>query len=213
MRQAAHGRTFADYAVRPGGGGESVAERLVFALEAGVIQRPPHGQAQIVEVQRFRQVVVGARLDGRHRRLDVRIGGHDQDGNGRVVGADFFRRRNAGHAAHAHIHQHQIERLGHAALHRRLAVGERVGAVAPFVQQGGQGVSVGRIIVDDENADRAGLRHYMLLAVSAPDRGRVMVKIAPPPGRLATAMVPLWASIIPWTMARPRPVPDGLVVK
>ena len=42
--------------------------------------------------------------------------------------------------------------------------------------------------------------------------GRVMMKVAPSPARLSTAILPLWSAITDCTMASPRPVPCCLVV-
>jgi len=45
--------------------------------------------------------------------------------------------------------------------------------------------------------------------------GSVTENSAPPPGRSATVMVPLWDDTMPWQTDNPRPVPEpiGLVVK
>src|SRR4051812_15873637 len=43
--------------------------------------------------------------------------------------------------------------------------------------------------------------------------GSVIVKVAPPPSVERTLISPPWARITLWTIARPRPVPSGRVVK
>src|SRR3990170_6681124 len=54
-----------------------------------------------------------------------------------------------------------------------------------------------------------------LVTVYLISTGNVIINVTPSSGplRFFTWILPLWLSIIRWTMASPRPVPDDLVVK
>src|SRR5205807_5933578 len=83
----------------------------------------------------------------------------------------------------------------------------------PQPQGLGQRLQQGRVVVDDEDAQRR--RHADVSSVSAGASGRWMRNVAPSPGGLTTEIVPPCSLTIPYVMDRPRPVPfpTSLVVK
>ena len=73
------------------------------------------------------------------------------------------------------------------------------------------------IVVDDQDPwfHAEGAHDSKLLTNRRPAGEREDESEAGSPGRgaLATSMRPPWSETMPWTMARPRPVPPFLVVK
>ena len=111
-----------------------MAQAAHFVLERGVVQGPLQGQLKHVKGQRFGQVVIGPGLEGLYRPGHIRVGRHDQNGNGRIIGLDGPGGLHAIHAAHAHIHQDKIKGPFAAEGHGGLAVVQACGGVAPFFQ-------------------------------------------------------------------------------
>ena len=82
---------------------------FVFPLQPVVFGRPGNGHLQLIEIQRFGQIIVCPflqRLDGCLHRS---ISRHDDQGNGRIDLLDLFECFNARHVHHPDIHQNQIE--------------------------------------------------------------------------------------------------------
>ena len=134
---------------------EAVAQTLlqeaVLLLQAAVLHRPLQGQAEFVEIERLRQVVVGPLLERLHGRLHGGVGRHDDDGDRRVEGLDLGQRLEARNLDHPDVHQDQVER---PALHRRdgaPAVVRLRDRIAPARQERPEHRPVGKVVIRHEN--------------------------------------------------------------
>ncbi len=99
-------------------------ERGVLActiLVRGLLERTAHERHRLVHVEGLGQVLEGAALEGRHRAVEVRVRGHDDDRQLRVAGLHLLQQVQAGFAGHADIGQQHGRRL-----RRALELGERV---------------------------------------------------------------------------------------
>lgn len=137
---------------------------------------------------------------------------HDDDGA--LEGAAFLpfaQEADAVGVGHPDVEQDELGFVLEVFLACFFGVGGGVGEVAFVAEDVGEGIEDAGFVVDDEDFG-AGVVvvHGVVLVVV---RGRVMVILAPPRSRLWPAlMVPSCSCTIFLTMARPRPVPLGLLV-
>src|SRR5262249_26004445 len=99
-------------------------------------------------------------------------------------------------------------RLARQQLQRHLAVERLDHLVAVGAQSHAQELADGRLVVDDQDAQRGGAQAAVSRRAVCTGTGSRMVKTAPVRSvRLAAVMVPCIASTKPRDMASPRPVP------
>ena len=163
----------------------------------------------LVQVERLRQVVRGAdlhRLDGGLRRV-VR-GQHDHLG-GNPLPDDLPEDVDAVPPRELDVQQHDVGGECPDPVEDALGVALRADVVPVPAQRPLQHGDDQLVVVQQEDLSLG-------LHAAAPTSaltGSRMVNSTPPPGRFATAIVPSCRSIICREIARPRPVPFGLVVK
>ena len=70
--------------------------------------RPAHQIHGLIDVERLGQVLEGAALESRHGRIEIGIGGHDDDRQIRVVLLDVAQQVEAALARHADVGNHHL---------------------------------------------------------------------------------------------------------
>src|SRR5262249_53418331 len=151
---------------------------------------------QLVEIDRFEEVLVGAALHGLDGRLGRRVGGDEDDGEARVELTDAVEDVEAAHVGQADVEDDRVRHVGPYQVEALLAAGgrqdlERVGAQVLF-----QRIEHVGLVVDDQQAGHASSVNpgRAGTASATGDRGKETVNRAPPPGRLAAVIVPPCAS-------------------
>ena len=180
-------------------------------LQVVGLQGALHGEQQFGAGQRFFEEVVGAEFGGFHGGFDGAVPAHDDDGA--LQGAallPFAQQADAVGIGHPDVEEDELRFIALVQLAGFFGVGGGVGGVAFVAEDVGEGVEDAGFVVDDEDVG-SGAGHVWGLAGWV--AGRVMVILAPPSSRLWPAlMVPSCSCTIFLTMARPRPVPLGLLV-
>ena len=134
-----------------------IGERQRFAERRSVAaQQRPHPRAQLVDVERLDQVVVGARVQAGHAFVHGIAGGQQEDRHPQPLRPQPARDREPVHAGHRHV---EHDRVGQVALdrgQRRTAVGGgddlvALGRQGPLEHPPDRGV-----VVDQE---KCGFRH------------------------------------------------------
>jgi hypothetical protein len=167
-------------------------------------QRALHGREQSLQRDRLLEEVERAdpgRLDGG---LDGGMAGHHHDRHGELAArGPFLQKRDAVGVRHPDVEQHQV-RTSALAQATRFAGAFGKQHLVPLVGEDlGEQLADSDLVVDDQD-----LRHrYAALA-----RGSRTLTDAPRLGRFSIATLPWCSSMIFFTIARPRPVPRGLVV-
>ena len=105
---------------------------------------------------------LGAPAHRFYRRVDAAPAGHDDDGEGGIVGADARNELEpfaaGGRVARVvQVHEQQVELLGAEPFHDRVRRGDELRQVSLAGQQPAQGFEHVRLVVGDENAPRTGL--------------------------------------------------------
>ncbi len=175
------------------------------------VQRRADGAEQPFARDRLFQHIGRAGLDRAHGGRHVGVGGQEDD---RQRDAALAQRRlqiEPGGAGQPHVEQQaagaigqrvQQERAGRSVAHRLEAGG---------TQQVEQAVAQRLVVVDDMHEGVAAHRHAAAVVAPA-SSGSSKLKMVPASGLLAASMRPPWASTIVRTMARPSPMPCGLVL-
>ena len=144
-------RTLADQRMAGGRGG---GRKLTRARGLGwpvAAERALHAHGQIIELERFSQIVGGTqpqRLDGR---LHARVAGHENDAEIRLQRARAFEHVEAVEARHLDVAHHHVELVLGDPAQRVLAAAHRVDVVSLRAQQPADGVLNDRFVVDDQN--------------------------------------------------------------
>jgi len=146
-----HGRGVADEVPAVEAAPQTFLQEGVFLPEAAVFHGPLHLQAQLVEIERFGQIVVGPFLDGLHGSLHGGEGRHDHHGNGGIDLLDTDQGLQAGDLQHPDIHEDQIEGRLADRLDGRSAVVGLSYRVSPPRQQGPEHGAVGPVVIHYEN--------------------------------------------------------------
>jgi hypothetical protein len=120
-----------------------------FLDAAAFLQGPVDEFQGVVHVEGLGQVFEGAALEGGDRRIQVGIGGHDDDGQAGLLGLDLLHELQAAHARHADVRHHRAGGFPVQGAQGRLGgVEDAVGQVFPR-----QGLlehpSDGAVVVDD----------------------------------------------------------------
>jgi hypothetical protein len=130
---------------------ERAAELAIVAAQGRELEGARDEQAHLVEREGLHQVVEGAllhRLDGPG---DGGIGGHQDDLRVRPARAQLAQQREAVHAGHAHVGEHELDRLGREHAQRFGRVRRAQHAVAEPAEVGREVVADVLLVVDDEH--------------------------------------------------------------
>src|SRR5688572_2904637 len=187
------------------------------------LHRLPDHQHDLLGAEGLLDPVVRAALHGRDGGLRIAVGAHHHD-QPRSSTADVpLEKGHAVHRRHAHVAEDEIGGRDRELAERGLALGRRGDLVSFVVKDRRDGVSQGRLIVDDEDAHSAhrtsalsrtgGMR--LTGADTTTPSGNIMTKAAPPSRAGRTHTTPPRLSTMRATMASPSPVPfpGGFVVK
>jgi hypothetical protein len=125
-------------------------DRRGLLAERPFVQRPGEERHELLHVDRLRQVLAGAGLQGVDSRLQVGVGGEDED---RQVGialsqaaCDF----DAGQAGHHQVGDDSVGRLlGPAGEELLVGLEHLVAELTGLAEVGGQQLRVGDIVVED----------------------------------------------------------------
>jgi hypothetical protein len=138
--------------------GELAAVRLQVLLEDAVLARQPRaldGVAQhaghFVVLERLGDVVEGAALHRRQRRLDRREGGHHHDGQVLVHRPELAEHGQAVDARHHDVDDDGVERVGAGQLEPLHAVDGQADVVAFTLEQCLEHLAHHLLVVDDED--------------------------------------------------------------
>ena len=163
-------------------------EVSILDFKAGELERVFHRDQQLFGGERLLKKVEGAEAGGTHRHLDVRLAAHHDYRCGDAGSLKVLKQRQAIAAGHHYVAEDEIEKLaaGQFQSARRVVADDSfVACQAEGSSQRSQGVG---FVVDNENPCFGG--HD----AASPALGNVMTKIAPPPGRLWTAIAPAWSA-------------------
>ena len=181
--------------------GEELRPELVELLDAAPqllhLHRSAQRRDEVLAVDRLLDEIVGAAAQRLHGQVVLPVPRDQQGRRIRPERADLGEEREAVHPRHLDVADDRIvvggrdpaERLsrGVAGVHRHRVESQPEGL--------GKGLQQGDVVVDDEDACRA---HAVGGAGRSPGAwGSWIWNTAPPPGRLATAMVPPWSLMIP----------------
>src|SRR5439155_11175273 len=170
---------------------------------------------EVVPVDGLLDEVAGPAAESANHQLVLAMPGDYEGGRVRPARPDLGQQRQTVHPRHLDVGDDRVVVLdGDPLERRRRGVGRLDGHPTHPQPQGlGQRLQQGRVVVDDEDAQRP--RHWEVSFVSAGARGRWMRNVAPAPGWLTTEIVPPCSLMIPYVIERPRPVPlpTSLVVK
>jgi len=188
-------------------GGDGLDRRCT-DLGRALRQRPAYQRHGLIDVERFRQIFEGAALEGRHRRIEVGIGGHDDDRQVGVILLDLAQQVEAAGAGHADVGNQHARQLSRRQRRQRLVGRAEAGALDAFASERlFQHPADRAVVVDDPDSIHlfcfspcAGWTAFTI--------GRNSVKQVRP-GTDSASMLP-WCC---WTMlcakASPRPVPPS----
>ena len=133
------------------------------ARSAGSVD-PAHDRGdpgqQLLASERLDQVVVGADLQGPNLGTFAALAGHDQDRHV-AGGPDLAGHAEAVRAGHRQVEQDQVGRLLAEPAHRRQPVVGGDHLVAVLADEGGDRADHGRVVVDDEDAERTDVGHRL----------------------------------------------------
>src|SRR5262249_9944985 len=162
---------------------------------------PVGEQQHPVEIERLREIVVGAALHRLDRSVHGAVGRHHDHAG---VGADLAQateQAEAVDARHPHVEEDQIERLGLEDLERGAPVLDGGHVVAGLTKALLEDPAQAVLVVGDQDPGH----HFAV--------GRKHVTLVPRPGALSTWIAPRCSSRMRWQIESPRPSPLSLVVK
>ena len=170
-------------------------------------QRRPHARQQLAHAKRFRDVVVGPGIQGCDLGPLLLLHRHDDDRYLRPF-AQQPRHLDSIHVGQTQVEDDQIGPMGSGRRQGLLPIHGLEHAIAMGVERCAQEAANRRLIVHHQDA-RSTIGHDVSPpgAASAGSQGRATVTIVPPPGRFCAQIRPRCASIIPWQIANPNPVP------
>src|SRR5579875_3446059 len=175
---------------------------------------------QLLKPERFGEIVVGPGLQGAHF---VSLFAHYREDDNRNVrpGPNLFNCREPAELGHGQIHQDDVRAPALDQAHPFEAIGGHLDLIAQHFKTTPDGRSNACLVVDEENAGSRRAHERTPAGGGArtgpwsgrPGEGRVKVKATPRRPTFSAQMWPWWASTIPRTIARPRPVPPGVVLR
>ena len=130
---------------------QTFLENQVLRAEMIVLQRLFDQYLQFLDVQGFRQVIEGPRLERLHGRFYRGVGGHDQDGHEGTDFPDLGQRLDPVHVRHADVQQDEVKGLFFHGPDGFRAVGRFRHRISVFAQNGPQHDPMALFIVHDEN--------------------------------------------------------------
>jgi len=151
LQQGGHGPGASDEAPQVEPDAQTFPKPAVFLLQMPVFHGALHDQAQLIEVERFGQVVVSPLLQGFLCGFHGCVGRHDDHGNGRVECLDLGKGRQPRDLRHANVHEDQVEGPFMDLRDRLVAVARRRDAVAPSGQQRLEHGAMGMIVVHHQD--------------------------------------------------------------
>ena len=187
-----------------------VAQVLHLVLEMAELDRLFDLELHFLDFEGLLHEVEGAdlhRLDGRVNRPEGR---HEDDRRARLNGPRRAEHVHAVGAAHAKVGQHDVELAVLQPLDGGRPVAGLLHVVAGVGQRADEALAERIVIVDHQNASHL---HYLPTLPTDGTTGSVTRKVAPRPGAETASIRPSCASTTLRTIARPRPVPCGFVVK
>ncbi len=157
-------------------------------LVHGFIDRPPDQLDRLIDVEGLGQIFEGTALEGGDRALQIGIGGHDDDRDGREAGLHFLQQLQPRLAGHADVGHQDLRRLGTLFKLRDGLAGR--GEALEGDALAGQGLlqdpADGTVVVDDPDRFHDFLAHLvignekMTSKSQACSTGRRMVKMVWP---------------------------------
>ncbi len=179
---------------------------LCLPAPAPRLERMFDGAQQLGDRQRLLDEIERAEARRLDRGLDCPVPGqHDHRETQHVLLGPFAQQRDAVGVGHPDVQQHEVRLLACAGAARGGGIGRRLDLVAFLGEDLAQQPADVGLVVDDENSRRTHARS--LLAA-----GSVMEMRAPPCGTFSSSTWPPCSSTIRRTIARPSPVPFGLLV-
>ncbi len=164
LQHLLHGGVHGDDALEGVPVGEQPLDLLVFADDMLVIDGALDGDAQVVRLVGFFQIVVGAAPHRLHGALDAAVGRDDDDGGGRFALLHLLDQGEAVHPRHDQVGEDQVDRLLLQHLQRLQSVDRGMDGVADFAKLLFQEETEDRLIVDGK--DFGGVRHGIWLRKS-----------------------------------------------
>jgi hypothetical protein len=143
VEQLLRGRGVADDAARGFGLGP--------ALRGGGLEREVDHPRDLLEVDRFGEVVEGAGAERSHRRVDLAVGGQDHDRGQGCSRGDALDDRHAVDRSHAQIRDDDVEALAIQTFQRRLPVVQADRLMPAGLQGRFEQENHLRLVVDEKN--------------------------------------------------------------
>ena len=106
---------------------------------------------QLGELERLREIVVGAEIQALHPIIEIGLSGEDQHGNGRAALTQAAQHLQTVHARQAEIEDHGIVRLGHQRMICTRAVVDAVDRIAALGERLAQPVGQLGIVFGEQN--------------------------------------------------------------
>ena len=106
---------------------------------------------QVLDLDRFGQVIEGAGLDTGHAFLGAHISGDQDDLGVRMLLPDMIQDRQAVHARHPDVQEDHVDRFLRQGGQRLLSAGRLIDHGAPLFQPPGQGFPKAAFVIDDQD--------------------------------------------------------------
>jgi hypothetical protein len=139
-----------------------------FRLSPALVERAADQVDGLIDVERLRQIFVGAALEGGHRGVEIRIGGHHDDRDRGVALLHRLQQLEARQPRHADIGHQHFRRAAGERFERILRGRKRVERDAFSTERLLDHPADGAVIVDDP--DRFHIRGNRILNVVRPGR-------------------------------------------
>src|SRR5262249_30516895 len=190
---------------------DRAAQRRDVADERLPLERPLHDHLDLVDLEWLGQVVVGAALERRDRRLRRREGGHDHDLRRGAALLDLVEEREAVNGAgHLEVRDDEVHGLGGERAQRDLRVLGGRDLVPGAREADRQELAQRALVVDDQDRSHR-QRVYLFCAttiMNLPSRRRSGASAAPRSRRASSACTgpKRWRSAVSVTTRTPRTV-------
>ncbi len=133
-----------------GSGGGFLLTRLALgALLLEVILGAAHQGHRFIDVERFGQVLEGAALVGVDRAVEIRVGGHDDDGQIGLTAVDLLQQTQAVDARHPDIGEDHIGRAQLKGVQQGFAIGKALAVEAFAAESALQHPADRTVVIDD----------------------------------------------------------------
>ena len=149
-----HGGRVADEVAHGGAGAEAVAEGAGLDVEGAALGGAFEGGGELFEGEGLGEIVAGTDAHGLDGGVDGGEGGHDDDDGLGMLGANVFEQGEAAAAGKLEVEQEDVDGVvgqGEA------GGGDGVGGLGGEAEAAGDlgaGVADGRVVVDDQDAER-----------------------------------------------------------